>query len=302
MAMQSADLDSQILTPRSLLVADIVSSTALYERLGDKEAKALIGGGVELMSVCVQAAGGRVIKTLGDGVLACFTGADAAEAALEMVARMRDESTVIRVAAHWGEVIESHGDVFGDAVNTVARIAALARENEVLISEALFAQASPRVRRAARSVPAVAVKGKRDPLQLYSILDHGPDDPTMTVTTRHEVASEERRSTTTRTLKLAAQDRVYELKGAGALKIGRSLDCDVLITDGNVSRTHAKILYRHPEYLIADTSMNGTYIVPENGPSVHLNRRETVLFGRGRLYVGHHPEMPNATWIDFEVS
>ncbi|MEE2940911.1 MAG: adenylate/guanylate cyclase domain-containing protein [Planctomycetota bacterium] len=296
--MQSADPNSQILVPRSLLVADIVSSMALYERLGDKVAKAIIGGSLELMSVCVRAAGGRVIKTLGDGVLACFTGADAAEAALDMVARMRDERTSIRVGAHLGEVIESHDDIFGDAVNTVARIATLARESEILISEALFAQASPRVRKVARSVPAVAVKGKRDPLQLYSIVDHGLDDVTMI----HRNESEERRDTTTRTLRLIARDRIYELEGAGTLMIGRSLDCDVPIAHDRVSRTHATILYRDQKYLIADTSMNGTYIVPENGPSVHLNRRETVLFGRGRLYMGSGPETPDAMWIDFEVS
>ena len=298
--MQSGESDSQISVMRSLLVADIVSSTALYERLGDKEAKTLIGSGLELMSGCVRAAGGRVIKTLGDGILACFTGPDAAEAALDMVARMCDESTNVRVAAHLGDVIESHDDIFGDAVNTVARIAGLARENEILISEALFAQASSRVRSVARSVPSVAVKGKREPLRLYSILNHGLDDPTMTMTSSG--GSGGRQSTTMRTLRLVAQDRTYELQGPGTLKIGRSLDCDVLIAHDKVSRTHAKILYRHPEYLIVDTSMNGTYIVPENGPSVHLNRRETVLFGRGRLYMGSDPEAQNATWIDFEVS
>ncbi|MCH1569925.1 MAG: adenylate/guanylate cyclase domain-containing protein [Longimicrobiales bacterium] len=298
--MNSGDQHSESTVPRSLLIADIVSSTALYERLGDEAAKALIGRGMDLMSTCVRDAGGRVIKTLGDGILACFTGADAAEAALDMVTRMHDESTDIRVAAHQGEVIETTDDIFGDAVNTVARIAALARESEILLSATLFSQVSPRVKELARSVPPVSVKGKREPLELYSILDHGLGDADFEMTLMAPGA--ERVGNAARVLKLNVEGQTYKLEGDGALTIGRAADCEVLINHDKVSRTHAKIIYRHPEYLIADSSTNGTYIVPESGPSVHLNRRETVLFGRGRLYIGTDPAGANAIWIDFEVS
>lgn len=298
--MNSGDQQSQNTVTRSLLIADIVSSTALYERLGDEAAKALIGRGMNLMSSCVTDAGGRVIKTLGDGILACFSGADAAEAALDMVTRMYDESTDIRVAAHQGEVIETTDDIFGDAVNTVARIAALARESEILLSAALFSQASSRVKGLARSVPPVSVKGKREPLELYSIFEHGFDDAEFEMTLMAPGA--ERVGGGMRVLKLNVEGQAYALEGDGSLTIGRAPDCEVHVTHDRASRTHAKITYRHPDYLIADSSSNGTYIVPESGPSVHLNRRETVLFGRGRLYVGSNPAQRNAMWIDFEVS
>lgn len=286
--------------PRSLLVADIVSSTALYERLGDKRARAMVASGLELMSLSVRLAGGRVVKTMGDGLLACFEGVDAAKAGLEMLERVYNEPVDIRVGVHFGDVIDVEGDIFGDAVNTVARIASIARANEILISRPLWAQIPTDLQDLARPVPHVSVKGKREPLELYSVLDHGSAEEETGLTM---MVSAQRPSTIrTRTIRLSHMDLRLELSGEGAVTIGRSLECDFLIAHHEASRLHARVFYRRPDFLIEDTSTNGTYLVPDNGRSVHLTRRETVLFGKGRLYPGANPDSEDAVWIEFEVT
>ncbi|QDU83107.1 Adenylate cyclase 2 [Planctomycetes bacterium Pla163] len=285
--------------PCSLLVADIVSSTALYERLGDKRARAMVASGLELMSLAVRLAGGRVVKTMGDGLLACFEGVGAAKAGLGMLERIYDEPVDIRVGVHVGDVIEVDGDIFGDAVNTVARIASIARANEILISRPLWEQIPAELQELARPVPHVSVKGKREPLELYSVLGHGSAEVETGMTMM--VTAERPSSVRTRTIRLAHLGRMLELAGEGAVKIGRSLECDIPIAHHEASRLHARVFYRRPDFLIEDTSTNGTYLVPDNGRPVHLSRRETVLLGKGRLYPGANPGSDDAVWIEFEV-
>lgn len=285
---------------RSILVADVVASTSLYERLGDKRARQLVGVGVDAMSDGVLECGGRVVKSMGDGILACFEDGAASDAGLRMLERVFDEAVDIRVGAHHGSVIEVGGDIFGDAVNTAARIAAIARENELLVSRPLWDRSSVEFRELARAVPPVSVKGKSAPLELFSVLDHGGAE--------HEtgVTMVQRSDGPTGgghvpTLRLSLDGRAFELSASGALTLGRGTTCDILVAHHEVSRSHARVFRRGTGFHIEDTSTNGTHLIPEVGPSIHLLRRETALFGRGRIVVGAKPGEPGAPTLDFEI-
>ena len=50
---------------RSILFADIVSSTQLYERLGDRQARERVAACMEALSEAVHANDGSVVKSLG---------------------------------------------------------------------------------------------------------------------------------------------------------------------------------------------------------------------------------------------
>lgn len=285
---------------RSILVADVVASTSLYERLGDKRARQLVGIGVDAMSTAVTECGGRVVKSMGDGILACFEGGTATDAGLRMLERVYDEAVDIRVGAHHGRVMEVGGDVFGDTVNTAARIAAIARENELLVSRPLWERASAAFRELARSVPAVAVKGKRDPLALYSVLDHGGSEHVTGVTLVQE-SDDSAGSNRPAALRLTLDGRIFEVGPAGALTIGRGTNCDILVAHHEVSRLHARVFHRGAGFHIEDTSTNGTHLIPDVGPPIHLARRETVLFGRGRIVVGAKPGVEGVPSLVFEI-
>src|SRR2546430_13010425 len=65
----------------TVLFADVSGSTQLYQVAGDTTAHGAISGCLELMRKAVEAARGRVVKTIGDEVMALFPSADAAVAA-----------------------------------------------------------------------------------------------------------------------------------------------------------------------------------------------------------------------------
>jgi len=77
--------------PRNLAVlfADITGSAKLYETLGDAEALATVERCLAVMRQACVDGGGRVVKTIGDEVMAVFPAADAAaRAATDMQARI----------------------------------------------------------------------------------------------------------------------------------------------------------------------------------------------------------------------
>jgi adenylate cyclase len=141
--------------------ADIVSFTALSNRLTEER----IGDLVELFesrcSDVVTAQGGRVIKSIGDSVL--FVSEDPigayniAEGIINVVGRdprMPD----IRLGLATGSVVMRLGDVFGPPVNLAARLTAVARRNRIII-DATTAALLPDDEFETRRLPARPVRG-----------------------------------------------------------------------------------------------------------------------------------------------
>jgi class 3 adenylate cyclase len=62
----------------TVLFTDLVGSTELRSRLGEAAAQALRRTHARLLTEAVQGHGGRVVKGLGDGIMAAFAGASGA--------------------------------------------------------------------------------------------------------------------------------------------------------------------------------------------------------------------------------
>src|SRR5262249_25780565 len=74
--------------------------------------------------------------TVGDGILATFPAASQAiGAALSLEAAATSVGLSLHVGLHAGDVIRETDNVFGGAVNIAARISALAKPGEVLVSD-----------------------------------------------------------------------------------------------------------------------------------------------------------------------
>jgi len=92
--------------PITALFADIVGSTALGERLGPDEVKALVGEFVTRMSRAVEELGGVVQAYMGDGICAYFgvpmahedDPERAARAALRIVGTAAEYATEVEAA------------------------------------------------------------------------------------------------------------------------------------------------------------------------------------------------------------
>jgi class 3 adenylate cyclase/TolB-like protein len=161
----------------AVLFTDIVGSTAYFEKRGDIEGLALVRRHNDLLFPVVAAHRGRIVKTIGDAIMAVFDRAeDGVACAVALQERLASEAVGageerirIRIGVHAGRVLKDGDDVFGDTVNTAARVQGAADAEEIVVSvsclEALPAGhgwlAMPR--------PPLAAKGKSAPVAVVSI-------------------------------------------------------------------------------------------------------------------------------------
>lgn len=120
----------------TILMTDIVGSTATLERIGDSAWHALLLQHNTKLRDQLQVFGGREVKTTGDGFQALFPGASrAVRCAAAMVDAAASIPLPIRAGLHTGEVALVAGELHGIAVHAAARVSALAGPGEVLVSQ-----------------------------------------------------------------------------------------------------------------------------------------------------------------------
>lgn len=117
----------------TLLMSDIVGSTANLARVGDLAWRQTLADHDRLVRAELRRFHGREINTTGDGFLAEFTSAGAAlECALRLSRVVADLGIEARIGVHTGEIERVDADVRGMAVHTVARVMATAGPSDVL--------------------------------------------------------------------------------------------------------------------------------------------------------------------------
>ena len=271
----------------AVLFADVSGSTKLYEVLGDALALATIGRCVTLMSTVCVGHGGRVVKTIGDEVMAVFPAADkAAQAAAEMQARIREHPPVggsrlgIRIGFHVGQAIEAEGDVFGDSVNVAARMAALAKREQIILSAHAADALAPSLRARLRAVDTLSVKGKTQDIGIYELIWQESDEDLTAVATRREALPARI------VLRHGTQEIVLD-ETATTITLGRDAQNDIVIADRKASRLHGRVERRRDKFVIVDQSSNGTFVTIDGEPEIMLRREELMLRGRGHVTFGH---------------
>jgi class 3 adenylate cyclase len=131
--------ESRLPTPERLLCAvmftDIVGSTERASAMGDAHWKALLDRHDNVIDHEVHRRSGRVVKSTGDGVLVTFPSAEnALRAASALRSRLEEEGLGVRIGIHIGDV-ERHGDdLAGLGVHVAARVVALAKPGEILVT------------------------------------------------------------------------------------------------------------------------------------------------------------------------
>jgi predicted ATPase/class 3 adenylate cyclase len=134
----------------AFLFTDIAGSTSLWEEQPEAMATALARHDA-ILQQAVTDAGGQVVKTTGDGIMAAFPSAtDAARAAIVGQVALAAEPWVVtplrvRMGIHAGESERRDGDFFGPTVNRAARIMAAGHGGQVLLSSAAASLAVDRL-------------------------------------------------------------------------------------------------------------------------------------------------------------
>ena len=164
-------------TPMTILFSDIKGSTAYAEKKGDVEYMSMINRHNSILFPVIEAQGGRVVKTIGDAILAQFQdGVGAVKAAADMQRALvddrkgRDEidQIHIRIGLHYGLGLMKDGDVFGDVVNAASRVQHQADVEQILITDVLLDSAKAAGFECAKMGRA-ELKGKDEPIDLYAV-------------------------------------------------------------------------------------------------------------------------------------
>lgn len=163
----------------TVLFTDIKGSTAYFERFGDSAGLLMVHHINTMLGKIVEQHSGRVIKTIGDAVMASFEDpAQAVSASIEMqkavtadsAAKPENRRVSVRIGINFGLGFVKSNDVFGDVVNVASRVEAAATPEQILISdtlhEAIAFSDSFRLRLAGR----FSLKGKSEERNLYEVI------------------------------------------------------------------------------------------------------------------------------------
>lgn len=295
---------------RAILFADLRGSTALYLKLGNSEAATVVTHSLAMLGQIVARSGGRVIKTLGDGLMAVF---EEAERAVESAVAMQDSleriapvaeglpikaaAIKLKVAIAWGEMVEVDGDCFGDAVNVAARLLDLAGDNETLTTAQLLRELPTDHHERFRSIDKLHLRGRKEPVPVLRMDTRRFGDTMSTMIMEAEPSD----MPDGVRLTCLGTERVFSTASM-PLVLGRSPQASFCVSDSRVSRSHARIESHSGHFYLTDLSYNGTHVKFDHDDQVLTLRRGTcTLHGSGIISMGAPPTDITSTQIHFEV-
>lgn len=160
------------------MFTDMVGYTAMGQT-NESLALSLLEEQAKLVRPILKKHGGREVKTMGDAFLVEFPSTlDGVACACDIQGSIRvynlsqPESRRIhlRIGLHLGDVVESQGDIYGDAVNIASRVEPLAQEDGVCITRQVYDQVHNKFELPMESLGARQLKNIAEPLEVYRLV------------------------------------------------------------------------------------------------------------------------------------
>jgi class 3 adenylate cyclase len=286
----------------TVLFADVSGNVRLHEKLGHAESLRAVDRCLRRMERSVDAFGGRIVKAVGDELMAVFDTADeASQAALDMQDRVADLPPVsgvklgIRVGFSHGPVDEAESGFSGETVEAAAQLAGQAKPGQILTDVNTREALSASFRDSLREPEA---RGPGLPSDVFELVVQ--DELASTESADVNVEGAEKGAPSAR-LCLRYDGEVIVLDGRkDVISLGRDAQSDVIIHDRRASRHHVQIERRGESYVLIDKSTNGTYVTLDGQPEVFVRQREFVLRGKGLICFAASAKNPDADCADFE--
>jgi class 3 adenylate cyclase len=164
-------------TPVTVLFSDIKGSTAYFEKFGDDQGLAMVQRHNALLFPVIEGSGGRVVKTIGDAIMAVFAdpkgalqGAIGMQRVLESdrISRPGEEQIHIKVGLHSGPCIVKDKDVYGDVVNVASRVQNQTEPDQILITEDLL-DAAKLIGVQCAQMGHTNMRGRIEPINIYAV-------------------------------------------------------------------------------------------------------------------------------------
>jgi len=298
----------------TVVFTDLHGSTAVFGALGNVRATETITAITSWIANLSQSFGGRLVKTLGDGVMVVF--ADNAKAIDFVVEAQRahfkgqhrqssDVRLPIRIGIAKGEIEELAGDCYGDAVNVAARLCDLCGPNQIWASDSVVDSVSLTRGVSTRSLGPIHIRGRVEACGVYQI-EWREEEPSDFLTMQAQLVTDfgnERdvlgKEVCLRWGETSASFRSYELPA----QIGRVKSAEFVVSDPRVSRNHAKLVWRNGGVILVDLSTYGTWVrFSDDAPGdILLRREECVLHGSGQLALGASFSDSTVPTVHFEI-
>jgi adenylate cyclase len=288
-----------------VMFADVSGSAGLFERLGDTEAMHAVERCLKRMKRSIDGYRGRTIQIVGDELLAVFeTAEEACLAAIDMQQRISDLPPVsglkltIRIGLHSGMVSEDGDKLKGDVVTNAARIAGIARRDQILCSSVVAAELPESTVISVRPIPELgSIPENGDSLPLFHIhwtanemggYSHSTFGPQSTPPASDRLC-----------VRYRGKDFLLD-SNTPVLTLGRDLGNKVIIEDRKASRQHARIEKRSDGYYLVDVSTNGCFVTIGKRPEKLIRRQDIQLKGSGRICFGSSGNDASADGAEFE--
>jgi len=287
---------------RAVLFADVSQSGALYQKLGDTAARNIINACLGTMVNLLPRFQGVLVKTLGDAIFCTFPTADfAVRAASEMQnivtsTRPGNHPIGIHIGLAYGPVLLEEADVFGDTVNVAAYVAAVATKEQILTTESIENALSPELKSCIRPIFQTVLKSTGRESTVYQVL-WKPERMDITEVNFH--AHKVIPGDTGSLLVSLDQETVRINQWRPEITIGRSEECDLVVTDRYASRNHLTIRLMRTRFYLIDHSINGTFVTLDNRDEVHVLRGELPLDSSGHISLSRSRAERNDELITF---
>lgn len=162
----------------TILFADVFGYSRMMRADEERTLVDLRAHLAELVAPVVEQFHGRIVKTVGDGVLVEFGSAvEAVRSAVELQRGMAERNADVpaerrqafRIGLHLGDVIASDDDVFGDTVNVAARLQGLAEPGSIVLSASVYEQVRDKLTLPFRDLGNRSVKNIDRPVHIYGL-------------------------------------------------------------------------------------------------------------------------------------
>ena len=168
------------------LAAILAADVAGYSRLMSEDEAGTLAAWQrchsELIDPGIARHRGRIVKLMGDGLLAEFSSVVeavdcAAEIQRDMDARNANPTSkrpiILRIGVHLGDVIVEGQDIHGDGVNIAARLESIAEPGGICISRQAYDQVQKKLTLGYRSLGPRSLKNIPDPIEVFAIKGDG---------------------------------------------------------------------------------------------------------------------------------
>jgi len=283
----------------TVMFTDIKGSTAYFEKYGDVAGMMMVHQCNDSLRQVVEKHGGRVVKTIGDAIMATFEDCkESVLASIEMqkaliefnAPKPEQDHVFIRIGLNYGQGIVKSNDVFGDVVNVASRVESVASAEQIVISDSVYEQIKPLNMFKTFSLGRFSLKGKEGDRDLYEV-EWAPKDKNKKEThapVAHTIMMGPPKAARVaphfklqHIKKDGTSGELYEMK-EGRLSLGRSQGDLQYATDATLAALHARFYIENGQLLVEDLS-DGKGVFVRLIATYTLQDGDAVLMGKQLL-------------------